>query len=86
MYSTINSTAWQDWRRSRMTWCLMLALCASWRLLYTRSLEVVRRKETMMRSHLCIASVQYARGVSDNFKMISGRYNIRTFFKTKYAL
>jgi hypothetical protein len=72
--------AWQDWRRSRRSWCLMLTLCASWRLLQKRSLEVVGYKEAMMRSHLCIASVQYVRGVSEIFKIISGRYNIRTLF------
>jgi hypothetical protein len=80
-----NSAAWQDWRRSKRTWCLMLTLCASWRLLYTRNLEVIRCKEATMRSLLCIVSVQYVRRVSENFKVISGRYNIRILFKTKYT-
>lgn len=39
-----------------------------------------------MRSHVFIVSIQYVRGVAENFKMIGGPYNIGTLFNTKNAL
>ena len=80
MYSKQYSLAGLE--KVKRAWCLTLNLCASWRLLYTRSLEVVRCKEAMMRSHLCIVSVLYVRRVSANFKMISGRYTLRLSLKS----
>jgi hypothetical protein len=30
--------------------------------------------------------IPYVKGISDKFKQIGNRYNIRTIFKTKYTL
>jgi hypothetical protein len=47
-----------------------------------RNHEVQRSDE----KSLCIVFVPYVRGVCEKFRRISECYNIRTFFRTKYAI